>query len=142
MPIRKGDGVFPGPKAVVETSADYRGGRQTLRLQRAALGACDRVLLVEDWVETGSQAAGARALVEECGAAFLGVAAIVDQLPPDRREPLLHVHTLLPKTALGDDSPGGVRVVPGHTPTLHLTCGLPGSGKTTLARRLAVERDA
>jgi predicted kinase len=30
----------------------------------------------------------------------------------------------------------------GHEPTLHLTCGLPGSGKTTLARRLAVERDA
>jgi predicted kinase len=27
-------------------------------------------------------------------------------------------------------------------PTLHLTCGLPGSGKTTLARRLAVEREA
>jgi predicted kinase len=26
--------------------------------------------------------------------------------------------------------------------TLLLTCGLPGSGKTTLARRLAVERDA
>ena len=27
-------------------------------------------------------------------------------------------------------------------PTLHLTCGLPGSGKTTLARRVAAERDA
>ena len=27
-------------------------------------------------------------------------------------------------------------------PTLHLTCGLPGSGKTTLARRLAVEHAA
>jgi predicted kinase len=27
-------------------------------------------------------------------------------------------------------------------PTLHLTCGLPGSGKTTLARRLAIDRDA
>ena len=27
-------------------------------------------------------------------------------------------------------------------PTLHLTCGLPGSGKTTLARQLAAERDA
>ena len=26
--------------------------------------------------------------------------------------------------------------------TLLLTCGLPGSGKTTLARRLAAERDA
>jgi predicted kinase len=28
------------------------------------------------------------------------------------------------------------------TTTLFLTCGLPGSGKTTLARRLAAERDA
>ena len=35
-----------------------------------------------------------------------------------------------------------MRVVAGHEPTLHLTCGLPGSGKTTLARRLAVERGA
>ncbi len=30
----------------------------------------------------------------------------------------------------------------GTATTLLLTCGLPGSGKTTLARRLAVERDA
>jgi predicted kinase len=35
-----------------------------------------------------------------------------------------------------------MRVVVRREPTLHLTCGLPGSGKTTLARRLAVERDA
>jgi hypothetical protein len=33
-----------------------------------------------------------------------------------------------------------MRIVAGHEPTLHLTCGLPGSGKTTLARRLAIER--
>lgn len=103
VPIRKGTGVFPGPTVVAETSADYRGGRQTLRLQRAALAAGDRVLLVDDWLETGSQATGARTLIEECGATFLGVAAIVDQLPPDRRQQLLHVHTLLPKALLGDD---------------------------------------
>lgn len=30
----------------------------------------------------------------------------------------------------------------GGVPTLHLTCGLPGSGKTALARHLAAERDA
>jgi adenine phosphoribosyltransferase len=56
VPIRKGGGIFPGPKAVAETSADYRGGSQMLRLQRAALTDGDRVLLVDDWLETGSQA--------------------------------------------------------------------------------------
>ena len=106
VPIRKGAGLLPGPKAVVETAADYRGGRQTLRLQRAALGEGDRVLLVDDWIETGSQAAGARALVERCGATFLGVATIVDQLPPDRDERLVRVHTLLPRELLGDDDEG------------------------------------
>ena len=46
----------------------------------------------------------ARTLIEECGATFLGVAAIVDQLPPDRRHQLLRVHTLLPRALLGDDA--------------------------------------
>ena len=104
VPIRKGAGLLPGPKAAVETSADYRGGRQTLRLQRAALADGDRVLLVDDWIETGSQAAGARALVEGCGAACLGVAAIVNQLPPDRAERLTRVHALLPRELLGEDA--------------------------------------
>jgi adenine phosphoribosyltransferase len=104
VPIRKGAGLLPGPKACVETSADYRGGPQALRLQRAALADGDRVLLVDDWIETGSQAAGARALVEQCGATFLGVAAIVNQLPPDRAERLTHLHTLLPRELLGEDA--------------------------------------
>src|SRR5262249_35864131 len=55
VPVRKASGLFPGPKEVVETEADYRGNRHTLRVQRAALGAVDRVLLVDDWIETGSQ---------------------------------------------------------------------------------------
>ena len=102
VPIRKAAGLFPGPKAVIETSADYRGGRQTLRIQRAALAAGDQVLLVDDWIETGSQAAGARALIEQCGATFLGVAAIVDQLPARRRDSLVRVHALLAAAGLGE----------------------------------------
>jgi adenine phosphoribosyltransferase len=104
VPIRKGTGLLPGPKAALETSADYRGGRQTLRVQHAAIADGDRVLLVDDWIETGSQAAGARALIERCGGTFLGVATVVDQLPPDRAERLVRVHTLLPRELLGDDS--------------------------------------
>lgn len=85
---------------------ESRGAVRRSDFQRAALGAGERVLLVDDWIETGSQAAGPRTLIEECGATFLGVAAIVDQLPADRREQLVRVHTLLPKALLGDDGPG------------------------------------
>ncbi|MFB6634895.1 hypothetical protein ACFCWY_33885 [Streptomyces sp. NPDC056362] len=42
---------------------DYRGTRQELCLQRAAVGPEDRVLLVDDWIETGSQASAARSMV-------------------------------------------------------------------------------
>jgi adenine phosphoribosyltransferase len=104
VPIRKGAGLLPGPKAARETSADYRGGRHMLRVQRAALGAGDRVLLVDDWIETGSQAGAARALVDECGATFLGLAAIVDQAPPDPGAPRMHVHALVPRELLGADA--------------------------------------
>lgn len=56
VPVRKADGLFPGPKAVAEAGTDYRGNRHTLRVQRAALAGGDRVLLVDDWIETGSEA--------------------------------------------------------------------------------------
>jgi hypothetical protein len=50
-----------------------------------------------------SQAAGARALVEECGATFLGLATIVDQLPPEPGASRMHVHALLSREILGVD---------------------------------------
>ena len=103
VPIRKEVGVFPGPKAVTETGSDYRGNRHRLRLQRAALSAGDRVLLVDDWIETGMQAAGAKVLIEDCGATFVGVAAIVDQLPAELAQELMRVHTLVPRALLGSD---------------------------------------
>ena len=82
--IRKDTGPFPGPKLTRVTASDYRGNSSLLRLQRESISPTDRVLLVDDWIETGSQAAAARALVEEAGAEFVGVSMIVDQLPPTR----------------------------------------------------------
>ncbi|MDX3696507.1 phosphoribosyltransferase family protein [Streptomyces europaeiscabiei] len=80
VPIRKGEGLFPGDKVVRQSSADYRRLRHTLRLQRSSLGPGDRVLLVDDWIETGSQAAAVRSMVEECGSTWVGCSVIVDQL--------------------------------------------------------------
>ncbi len=80
--IRKGEGLFPGPKLTVPAAPDYRGNSHTLRIQTASLGEGDRVLLVDDWCETGSQALAARTLIEAAGAEFAGLAFIVDQSAP------------------------------------------------------------
>jgi adenine phosphoribosyltransferase len=88
VPIRKAGSIHPGPKAERPTPPDWRGRESVLRVQRAALRARDRVLLIDDWAETGSQAITARALIEDCGASYAGMSVLVDQLPPQVRERL------------------------------------------------------
>jgi len=101
--VRKADGLFPGEKLVRETAPDYRGRRHLLRMQRSALAAGDRVLLVDDWIETGSQALALRELVTEAGAELAGCAVLVDQLDPAMRSRLGRVHGVV---AAGDLPPG------------------------------------
>ncbi|WP_221179386.1 phosphoribosyltransferase family protein [Streptomyces botrytidirepellens] len=86
--VRKGEGIFPGKKVTRCSDPDYRGTRQELRLQRMAVGPEDRVLLVDDWIETGSQASAVRSMVEECGGQWAGCSVIVDQTAPARRADL------------------------------------------------------
>lgn len=83
--IRKAPALFPGDKVTLDSAPDYRGRTWQLQMQRASLGEGDRVLLVDDWAELGSQAVTARSLIESCGAAFLGLSVVVDQLPDDVR---------------------------------------------------------
>ncbi|WP_037362160.1 phosphoribosyltransferase family protein [Amycolatopsis orientalis] len=93
--VRKAAGLFPGEKLTRETDPDYRGIRQVLRMQRAALSNRDRVLLADDWIETGSQALAVRDLVAEAGAELVGCAVLVDQLDPEMRPRLGRLHALL-----------------------------------------------
>jgi adenine phosphoribosyltransferase len=98
--IRKELGLFPGGKILRTTEPDYRGSTSTLRLQTRSLTDGDRVLLVDDWFETGSQALAARAMIEQAGAVFVGASIMVDQLADDVRSQLGTVAALLPFAAL------------------------------------------
>lgn len=95
VPVRKGEGLFPGVKVERRSAPDYRGQQHRLRLQRSALGPDDRVLLVDDWIETGSQAATVRNMVLECGSAWAGCALIIDQLDAARAHAVGPVRALL-----------------------------------------------
>jgi len=76
--IRKTDGLFAGATHSVDAAPDYRGRSHTLR-SRGGFAQGDAVVLVDDWIETGHQAAGARRLVESAGATWVGTVVIVDQ---------------------------------------------------------------
>jgi adenine phosphoribosyltransferase len=93
--IRKSEGLYPGETVSGFTAEDYRGRRHTFRLQLAALAEGDRVGLVDDWFETGSQGLIARQLIERAGGTYAGASIIVDQLPPERRAALEPCHALV-----------------------------------------------
>jgi adenine phosphoribosyltransferase len=101
--IRKAGSIHPGPKAERITRPDWRGHEHVLRLQRTAVEPDDVVLLVDDWAEIGSQATAARALIEDCGAAYAGLSLLVDELPDDVRDELAPVHAV----ASAEELPSG-----------------------------------
>jgi adenine phosphoribosyltransferase len=93
--IRKADGLYPGDTVSAFSASDYRGRQHTFRLQLAALEAGDRVGLVDDWFETGSQGLIARQLLEQAGAVYVGASIIIDQLPAEKRAALAPCHALV-----------------------------------------------
>jgi adenine phosphoribosyltransferase len=93
--VRKTDGLLPGVNLHATSAPDYRGQTHTLRLQRAQLDPPDRVLLVDDWAEAGSQAMAAKQLIERSSASFVGLSIIVDQLSDARRAEIGSVTTIV-----------------------------------------------
>jgi adenine phosphoribosyltransferase len=75
--VRKSDGMLAGRKVSATSPPDYRNRAHVMRT-RATLTGSDRVVLVDDWIELGSQALTVRGLVESQGAQWLGVVAVVD----------------------------------------------------------------
>ena len=93
--VRKGGAVHPGTKVRAPTDPDWRGRVNELEVLRASLGPQDRVLVVDDWAETGSQATATRSLIERCEAYYVGLSLLVDQLPDETRERLAPVASVV-----------------------------------------------
>jgi adenine phosphoribosyltransferase len=74
VPIRKG-GKLPVAHDR-ETTLDYSGKEKALELRTGAFPAGTRVLLADEWIETGAQARAAIALIGRAGGEVVGIAAI------------------------------------------------------------------
>lgn len=78
--IRKG-GKLPVP-VISRHFIDYTGFEKTLELRADILETGDRVLLVDEWIETGAQVTAASELIEDQGAEVIGIATInMDENP-------------------------------------------------------------
>lgn len=103
IPIRKAD-KLPIPEADrlrVELT-DYTGGRKALEIDATALRNDSRVLVVDDWMETGAQMAAATTLVERAGATVTGI-TVLDAEGTKRSRALAaeyDLHTVNPETDL------------------------------------------
>jgi adenine phosphoribosyltransferase len=75
--VRKDGSVHPGPKETIRTESDWRGREINLHIQRDQLTSHSRVVVVDDWVQTGSQLRATRTLIERAGAIYLGCACLV-----------------------------------------------------------------
>jgi adenine phosphoribosyltransferase len=75
VPVRK-----PGklPWSTVRVSYDLEYGRDAIEIHADALGAGDRVLIIDDLLATGGTAAAACALVEKLGASPVGICVAME----------------------------------------------------------------
>jgi len=94
VPARKG-GKLP-VETIRETFVDYTGKEKALEMRPDALKPGTAVLIVDEWIETGTQVSATIALVERAGARVAGIAAIsVDRCPAtDALRSQYTVHTV------------------------------------------------
>jgi len=85
---RKPGAVHPGAIEELAAEPDWRGRRLTFGVSPLAVRPKDRLLLVDDWVETGSQARTVSSLITRLGGSLVGVSAIVDHADPETRDEL------------------------------------------------------
>ncbi|MGH9232098.1 MAG: phosphoribosyltransferase family protein [Acidimicrobiales bacterium] len=85
---RKPGAVHPDSDGQAATAPDWRGRHVEILISRRAVRSGDCLLLVDDWIETGSQARTVSTLAERRGADVVGVSVLVDDTPDDVREEL------------------------------------------------------
>ncbi|QNE22999.1 hypothetical protein F1D05_18665 [Kribbella qitaiheensis] len=95
--VRKNDGQATDSDRWIRrtTGPDYQDRHVVFGFRRDLVQSGDRVLMVDDWAATGETARVVRALVDDCGAQWIGAACIVDALGDARFRHDLPLRALL-----------------------------------------------
>lgn len=81
--VRKDDRNHPGADRRVVSAPTWRGASESFQTRSWDIAASDRVLVVDDWVTTGSSLRAVRSLVDAADAQYVGAAVLVHKSDPD-----------------------------------------------------------
>ncbi|MFH1064860.1 MAG: phosphoribosyltransferase family protein [Candidatus Woesearchaeota archaeon] len=87
VPILKGGKI--GDRELVvqgEGFIDYSGKRKSIELFKSSIKKTDRILLIDDWFESGETGRSAISLIEQLGGTISGISVIFNQLKPIEEE--------------------------------------------------------
>lgn len=77
IPVRKGGRLpYPDDQCISRTYIDYSGAEKSLQIKRGSLAAGSRVLIVDEWIETGATVDCCIRLIEQQGCTVAGLATI------------------------------------------------------------------
>ena len=91
---RKDDRNHPGADERVASDMTWRGHGETFIARSFDLDRADRVLVVDDWITTGSSLEALRVLIDRADAAYAGASVVVNKAADDTIEELA-VHWLV-----------------------------------------------
>lgn len=77
--VRKTERNHPGADVEVTSAPTWRGTPEVFQTRSWDLTPEDRVLVVDDWITTGSSIRAMKHLVERAGATYVGASVLVDK---------------------------------------------------------------
>lgn len=86
--VRKG-GKIPSPVYRSVAFTDYSKEKKILEIKKNAIAKKDRLLIVDDWAETGSQLRHTITLAKKFKPSIVGISLIVNEMSPRARKAIL-----------------------------------------------------
>ena len=80
VPILKGGKIQNRQKALMKEFIDYSGKKKSIEMFKSSINKNDKVLLVDDWFDSGNTGKAAITLIEELGGKVKGISVIFNQL--------------------------------------------------------------
>jgi adenine phosphoribosyltransferase len=103
VPLRHEEKLKSAVPVYSVTFTDYSGKQKMLEIQADAITAAERVVIIDDWVETAATMKAAIVLVERCGGAIVGIGVLMDDTTSAGKDYLnQYNYRFLERTVEGD----------------------------------------